>query len=453
LLVLSLGSLAAVMLLGRPPLFPYLLLSAGLLLHHWAFRSIALPTYQPQAEVELSDGHRLQRALAWTVSSLLVQFRQVAGDRAARSLVERFNNYALAAGWRVSIAAGQVEDSLPPGQALIERGELYAAALSLLLDMVAEEVGEKLAVRALQRAYDGLPWEEREIGAQYLFCEVKRAENLSAEFRAVQQDYRRLLQRMPLFATMDAAEIELLCSRLRAEHLAPGRVIIRQGDRGDRFYIVRRGHVEVTQTDSRGVSEVVNQLDRGDYFGELALLRDAPRNATCRTTVPTEVLSLSRQDFDRLVKARFDLRQKVDRSIAQVELLRRVPLFAELDAQQLRLVAAQLQAETCEPGEVVMHQGEIGATFYVIESGQVRVSVTQDGKQRTVAERGRGEYVGEIALLLQVPRTATVTALEPTRLLVLHKDDFDRLVRDHFYVSRRLEQDTSRRMLDLQRAA
>ena len=57
-----------------------------------------------------------------------------------------------------------------------------------------------------------------------------------------------------------------------------------------------------------------------------------------------------------------------------------------------------------------------------------------------------------MALLLQVPRTATVTALAPTRVLSLHKSDFDRLARDHLYVSRQLERDTSRRMLDLQRA-
>jgi ATP-binding cassette subfamily B protein len=100
-----------------------------------------------------------------------------------------------------------------------------------------------------------------------------------------------------------------------------------------------------------------------------------------------------------------------------------------------------------------MRQGEIGETFYVIESGRVRVSVGQDGDERLVAERGAGEYVGEIALLLQIPRTATVTTLEPTCALALHRKDFDRLVSEHLYVSRQLERDTSRRMLDLRSVA
>jgi len=204
--------------------------------------------------------------------------------------------------------------------------------------------------------------------------------------------------------------------------------------------------------DERGVSEVVNQLDRGDYFGELALLQDAPRNATCRATLPTAVLSLSRQDFDHLVKARFTLREKVDRSIARADLLRRMPLLAELDALQIQLIAAQLREETYEPGAVIMRQGEVGETFYVIESGRVQVSVAQDGQEKVVAERGPGEYIGEIALLLEVPRTATARALTPTRMLTLHKADFDRLVAEHLYVSRGLELETSRRMIDLRRA-
>jgi CRP-like cAMP-binding protein len=70
-----------------------------------------------------------------------------------------------------------------------------------------------------------------------------------------------------------------------------------------------------------------------------------------------------------------------------------------------------------------------------------------------IAERGPGEYVGEIALLLEVPRTATVKALTQTRMLTLQRGDFDRLVASHLYVSRRLERETSRRMINLRRVA
>jgi putative peptide zinc metalloprotease protein len=449
---LALGAHIVGSLLGWSLLSSYLLLATGLFLHHLSYTQVTLPEGQPETDLTLSDWRRLERAFDWTVTSVFGQFRQIAGERRARLLAEQFNNFALAAGWRLSLVHGRVDDALRDRN-LIEQGARYADVLSLLLDMVAQEVGEKLTVRALQRAYDSLPWEEREIGVLYLFRDVKRAEALSQAFQTTREDHRGLLRRNPLFATMDEAEIDLLVSRLSVERYASGGMIIRQGDAGDTFYIVKRGHVEVTQRDERGVSEVVNQLDRGDYFGELALLHDAPRNATCRATVPTEVLCLSRPDFDRLVRARFSLREKVDRSIARAQLLCRMPLFAELDAHQIQLIAAQLREEFYEAGGVIIRQGEIGDTFYVIESGRVRVSVEEDDKEHVVAERGRGEYAGEIALLLDVPRTATVTALTDTRVLTLHKDDFSRLVTEHLYVSRGLERETSRRMIDLERAA
>lgn len=466
MLALSLAGLAVMpFVAGRLKLplraFSYLLLAGGFALHRLAYQTMTLLRDQPEPAVDLSDRRRLQRAFGWTATAVLAQFGQCAGERAGSDVVDRFNTYALAAGWRVHAARGEIEDSVPGNLGLIEQGQVYSFALNLLLDLVSQEMGRNLTVRALQRAYDGLPWEERELGNRYLFRDVDLAEALSREFQTTQQDYLSLLRRMPLFATMDEVEIELICSRLRLGQVAARQAIIRQGDRGDRFYIVRRGHVEVTQRDDRGVTEVVNQLDRGDCFGEVALLRDAPRNATCRATVPTEVLSLSRQDFDRLVKARFALREKVDRSIARADLLRRMPLFSEMDAQQVRLVAAQLLEEVYQPGAVIIRQGDIGETFYVIESGRVRVSVYRganaEGRQvlqeKVVAERGPGEYVGEIALLLSVPRTAAVRALTETKMLVLHKDDFDRLVTKYLYVSRELEQETSRRMIDLRRAA
>jgi putative peptide zinc metalloprotease protein len=451
-LALALVGLVSVAMFGRYPLFSYTSLAASLFLHHLAHTQIALVRGQPEATLDLSGRHRLQRAFSWTASSIYRQLREVDGERRATELAERFNNYAIRAGWRIHIAANEVVDTLPPDLGVIERGEAYAAALTLLLQLTAQEAGQGQTVRALQTAYDALPWEDREVAAQYLFRHVAGAEALSREFQAVRQDHRGLLRRMPLFATMDEEEIGLLVSRLRSEHYAPGQVIIRQGDKGDKFYIIEQGSVEVMKRDERGVTEIVAHLGRGDYFGELALLRDAPRNATCRATVPTEVLSLSREDFGQLVKSRFALRQKVDRSLAWAELLRRMPLFAELDAQQLQLIAAQLRRETYPPGQVIMRQDEIGETFCVIESGRVQVSVTTHGEERVFAERGPGEYLGEIALLLEVPRTATVRALTETCVLALHKDDFERLVVSHLYVSRGLEREISRRMIDLQRA-
>ncbi|HSN78064.1 MAG TPA: cyclic nucleotide-binding domain-containing protein, partial [Anaerolineae bacterium] len=347
--------------LDLPPAFPYLLLAAGLYLQHLAYNRSVVTGEMPALVQErgkgasathvraadVSDASRLQHAFAWSVAAVQRQLSQIAGRRAAAAVVGQFNSYALAASWPLGVSSrpGEVQDLLPTDLSLVRRGEAYAAGLGLLLDLAADMMGEPLTVRALRRAFDSLPWEEREIGAQYLFNLMPRAASLSAAFHATSQDYSGLLRRMPLFATMSDAELALLAARLTSQHYKAGEAIIRQGVKGDRFYIVHRGHVEVSRRDERGISEVVNQLDRGGYFGELALLRDVPRTATCIATVPTELCCLSREDFDRLVKDRFAMREKLDRSVARAELLRRIPLFAEMDGSQIQLIAAEMQEE------------------------------------------------------------------------------------------------------------
>jgi CRP-like cAMP-binding protein len=168
--------------------------------------------------------------------------------------------------------------------------------------------------------------------------------------------------------------------------------------------------------------------------------------------VPTEALSLSRADFDRLVKVCFELREKMESSIGRVNLLRQMPLFADMDGQQLQLIAAHMREESAAAGITIIREGELGQTFYLIESGRVQVTVAANDSERVIAEAGAGEYIGEMALLLQQPRAATVRAIIPTHLLALDKTDFDRLVVPQLYTSRSLEQQMSRRMLELRRA-
>jgi putative peptide zinc metalloprotease protein len=435
-------------------LWAYLFMAAGLGLQQAAFRErVTLPNTSDGISLEQHDHELLEQSFRWVASGLYTHLLEISGKRQAQALQEQFNEYIQASGWHLRATGDQVEDILPAEWSLRQSGDLYAAALTLLLDMMAVPMGNHLTDRALQRVYDTMPWNVREIAAQYLFPEVKRAQALSQRFHADQTTYRALLRRIPLFAPLSQDEIDQLCLGLQVEKFSPRQVIIRQGERGDKFYIVTRGHVEVEQRNPQGMSEIVNHKDRGQYFGELALLNDTKRNATCRAVMPTEVLSLKRTDFDRFVRVCFDLRDKLESSISRAYLLRQIPFFTDLDEQQLHLIGAQMQPESCPAGTVIIRQGEPGEVFYVIESGQVEIRVTTSDGERVVDERGPGEYFGEIALVLNTHRTATVRAMAPTRLLALHKTDFDQLVVPQLYNSRLLEQEVSRRMLTLRRAA
>ena len=82
---------------------------------------------------------------------------------------------------------------------------------------------------------------------------------------------------------------------------APGDLIIREGEAGDKFYMVIRGEAEATQRGPDGAQVVVGRFGPGDYFGEIGLLSDAPRIATVRARTPLEVMALDRETFGRLM--------------------------------------------------------------------------------------------------------------------------------------------------------
>ena len=104
----------------------------------------------------------------------------------------------------------------------------------------------------------------------------------------------------------------------------------------------------------------------------------------------------------------------------RITLLRRLDLFAPLSPPQLERLALSSGLREAEPGEVLIHQGDIGDRFYAVRSGSYSVEI--DGLE--VAVLGAGDYFGEIALLRDVPRTASVTAVDDGDLLVLEREPF-----------------------------
>lgn len=114
----------------------------------------------------------------------------------------------------------------------------------------------------------------------------------------------------------------------------------------------------------------------------------------------------------------------------EVELLRTIPLFSKIEASKLKLLAFTSERLTFEAGQDLCRQGDMGDAMYVIVEGSADVSIETPGGPLKVAELKKNEFVGEIAILCDVPRTATVTAREKTTTLKITKDLFFRLVQE-----------------------
>lgn len=111
------------------------------------------------------------------------------------------------------------------------------------------------------------------------------------------------LLRTPIFLKLPAANIQALFERFEEVPMDAGQIVIKQGDKGDYFYVIKAGRCRVVQkADAAAASAVVADLDVGDGFGEDALLSDAPRNATVAALASGSLMRLAKSDFDPLLK-------------------------------------------------------------------------------------------------------------------------------------------------------
>ena len=114
----------------------------------------------------------------------------------------------------------------------------------------------------------------------------------------------------------------------------------------------------------------------------------------------------------------------------EVEILRRIPLFTNIEPAKLKLMAFASERVTYRPGQSVMIQGEQGDAAYVIIEGQADVMVNGPNGPLKVAEVGVNDIIGDIAILIDIPRTATVAANSELVTLKLKKELFYQLVHD-----------------------
>lgn len=125
----------------------------------------------------------------------------------------------------------------------------------------------------------------------------------------------------------------------------------------------------------------------------------------------------------------------------KVELLRSVPLFADLDAQSLDAVGVLAREVEKPAGAILTREGQPGDAFYVIVDGTVRVE-RAGGTARSMAAGG---FLGEIALLEGSARTATATCVDDCRLLVIRRHEFERLLAAMPHLERRVRAAAARR--------
>jgi cAMP-dependent protein kinase regulator len=216
--------------------------------------------------------------------------------------------------------------------------------------------------------------------------------------------------------------------------------VISQGDAGDYFYIVEKGNFDIyihpsgaVQPGPDGLGNKVASTGPGGSFGELALMYNAPRAATVISTDPKSTLwALDRITFRRiLMDSAFQRRRMYE------AFLEEVPLLSSLKPYERSKIADALDTIKYPANSTIIHEGDPGDAFYLLESGEAEA--TKSGVSGPVKKYSRGDYFGELALLDDKPRAASITTKTEVKVARLGRDGFKRLLGPVEEIMRRAE--------------
>ena len=222
-----------------------------------------------------------------------------------------------------------------------------------------------------------------------------------------------------IFASLSTKERRLLIDAMVEETVPAGSYIIQQGEVGDFFYVVDEGHVNFAVDGNH-----VGGCSRGGSFGELALLYNCPRAATCIAVTDCRLWKVDQVTFRHMLANNTANQQK-----DVLDVLRKVPFLSDLDETTLSKVSDALTTVTFHEDERIINKGDIGEVFYIIREGTVKAHDIGFGDSQYVEQHmGPSDWFGERALLTGEPRAANVTATSNCICLCLSRDTFEKIL-------------------------
>ena len=193
-----------------------------------------------------------------------------------------------------------------------------------------------------------------------------------------------------LFRNLDEEQSADVINAMAEKKVKSGDSIIKQGAEGDFFFVLEEGKCDVYVSKNGQPAAKVFEYGPGGSFGELALMYNAPRAATITAATECTLWALDRMTFRRiLMDSTSKKRRKYERFLDDV------PLLDGLEPYERAKIADALESVQFEDGDVVIKQGDVGETFYIIEKGAARVKqVNEAGSEQEFPELTEGQYFG-----------------------------------------------------------
>ena len=216
----------------------------------------------------------------------------------------------------------------------------------------------------------------------------------------------------------------------------PGEVVFERNDYSDGFYSILAGTVEI-EVDPDDPSKQIT-VGAGQFFGEMSLISGRRRSGTVRAGHNCVLIESPRRTTLKLINSVAAVKRVLDEAF-----LRRVleaQIAPGVSAADLQHLVANATLEKYDANKVIFNEGDVGDALHLIRSGSVTVSRSFGGREVVLAYVPAGQYVGEMALVSDMPRTATVRAAVNTQTIRLDGEAFKQIMARYPDLARRVQE-------------
>lgn len=231
-----------------------------------------------------------------------------------------------------------------------------------------------------------------------------------------------VLETLPLFNYFSPELLGMIIDRSEVRVHAQGASVVAQGDEAQHLFVLLKGFLKVTKQDESGETKEIGEIHPPSIFGEIAVVEDTRRAASVVASQDSIVLHVPAGMLRQIAQNSQYIRELdgFRNAIMVNQFFCSAPFFRDLNEEIIHLFTVKGKIETFLPDQIVFKQGDMGDGFYLILRGSVGVSVNE----HQISCIQQGGFFGETSMIVDIPRTATIYAIDHVTTLKIGRDAF-----------------------------
>jgi CRP-like cAMP-binding protein len=236
------------------------------------------------------------------------------------------------------------------------------------------------------------------------------------------KEVMRIIEEMPLFSYFSPELLSMIVHRSTLNHYKANTPVIVQGDEGSHLYVALSGSLTVRKHLTNGRVKLISEIHAPSIFGEIAVIDESKRLAEVTANEDCIVLEVPARMLRQMAQDSQYIREldSFRNAIMVSQFFSSAPVFRDLPENIVHMFTSKGLIQSYLPDQIIFKQGDQADGFYLLLRGSVGVSVNG----RPVSRIQQGGFFGEISMIADVPRTATIYAQEHTQILKISRDAF-----------------------------